>query len=230
VGPRIEAGGPAPLALFWTAVVLTAATVLWLSPFVLHRDPPGRSPSPAGRARDDPGIWRNAWPAWLGLTALGLAAILAAAVQRDHNLVEHVQWKGMGVKLLVYLVSAPIQDLVVFAFLLTRLRGLAVAALGEVAAVRPLAALAAAGLFAAAHAPNWPFAAVVLAGGLCGSWLYQTRPNIVLAGIGHAVLGTALHSLLHLNMRVGPFYAHPEGHIMRHVIPGAKAIAGYVGW
>ena len=70
------------------------------------------------------------------------------------------------------------------------------------------------------------FPALAAAGGLAWSWLYQARPNLVLVGVSHAVLGTMTHSVLGLYTRIGPFYAHPEGHILRNVAPGLKALIG----
>ena len=40
------------------------------------------------------------------------------------------------------------------------------------------------------------------------------------------MLGTIVFSLLRLYTRIGPFYAHPQGHIARNAIPGLRALVG----
>lgn len=230
LGPRIAGGGPA-LLLFWVAFALLAALAAWLSPMVLHADPPALRGWGLGRARDDPGAVRNAWPRYAALTAIGLVVIGALADLRDPLFARHIAWGDAALKLAVYLVSGTLQDLAVFGFALTRLREAITAAAGPSRPwARPLAAILVAALFAAAHAPNWPFAALVFAGGAALAWLFWARPSVVLAGASHGVLGTALHAALHLNMRIGPFYAHPQGHILRHVLPFMAPVAERIGW
>jgi hypothetical protein len=231
VGPRIAAGGGLTLGLFWAAFGLLAVLVAWLSPIVLHADPPALRGWGRGRGARDPGAIRNAWPRYALLTLIGVAVIVALAALSDPGFARHIAWGDAAVKLAVYLVSGTLQDLAVFGFALTRLRTALTAGMGPTwPPARALSALTIAAVFAAAHAPNWPFAILVFAGGAALAWLFWSRPSVLMAGASHAVLGTALHAALKLNMRIGPFYAHPQGHILRHVLPFMAPIAERIGW
>ena len=223
VGPQVETSRLA-LGCYWAAVAVWAVTVLWLSPLVLHRDPP-RLRGWGRRAPDDPGAFRNAWPAYLAFTAFCAAILLVATAIHDPSFVSRANWRAVGLKLVIYLVYGPIQAMVFFGYLQTRLRTALGMAVGGWA-LRPLVALSTAGLFALAHTPNWPLAAMVFASGLGWSWLFFARPNVALLGASHAVLGTIVFSLLRLYTRIGPFYAHPQGHIARNAIPGLRALVG----
>jgi membrane protease YdiL (CAAX protease family) len=224
-GPHVVDGGAA-LAVYWAAVAVTTVTVLWLSPIVLHQDPPSLRGWGWGRRPDDPGVGRNAWPSYLAFTVAASAALLTATAIRDPGFVAHTPWPRVGAKFLIYLVYGGVQAMVFFGYLQTRLRTALGAFITRDRALRPLVALATAGLFAAAHAPNWPLASLVLAAGLGWSWLFFARPNLLLMGISHAVLGTLVYSVLGLFTRIGPFYAHPAGHIARYAIPGLHALVG----
>lgn len=230
LGPRIAAGGLA-VALFWLAVALLGVLAAIVSPLILHHDPPALRGWGLGRSANDPGVFAKAWPRYGLLTLVGLAAIGVLAALRDPRFISRIAWNDAALKLAIYLVSGAVQDLVLFGFVLTRLRVAIAGGMGPAwAPARPFAAVTLAALFALAHAPNWPFAALVFLGGAALAWLFWARPNVILAGASHAVLGTALHAALRLNMRIGPFYAHPQGHILRHVLPFMAPIAQRIGW
>ena len=73
---------------------------------------------------------------------------------------------------------------------------------------RRAAPLAAAGLFAGAHTPNWFLMAVGLLLGYCGTIVYQRHKNLYFLGLAHGTLGFLLYLVVpdsishHLN--VGP--------------------------
>jgi membrane protease YdiL (CAAX protease family) len=224
-GPHVATSGYA-LAFYWAAMAVFTLTIGWLSPHALHRDAPGLRGWGPGRAADDPGIARNAWPGYLILTVAAAAILIVATAAKDPAFILHTNWRRVALKLLIYMVYGSIQAVVFFGFAQTRIRT-ALAATALAASLRqPLTAVIVAGLFAAAHAPNWPLAAMVLAIGLCWSWLYYDRPNVLLLGASHAVLGTIVFGVLGLFTRIGPFYAHPAGHIARDAIPGLRALVG----
>lgn len=224
-GPRVGSDRLA-LAAYWVCVAFWAAVILWLSPIVLHRDPPELRGWGRARGSDAPGAARNAWPAYLAVTTLGAAALMAAVAIRDPGFAAHTRWPDVVHKLAIYLVYGPFQALVFFGYLQTRLRTAMAAAAPAGLATRVLVCTSAAGLFAAAHAPNWPLAGLALISGLAWAWLFYARPNVLLLGVSHAVLGTITYSILGLYTRIGPFYAHPEGRIIVNAIPGLKALVG----
>ncbi|HWA60926.1 MAG TPA: CPBP family glutamic-type intramembrane protease, partial [Caulobacteraceae bacterium] len=175
---------------------------------------------------DDPGRVRNAWPSYLVVTATAAVALLAACWIRDPAFVAHTDWRSAALKLAIYLVYGPIQAIAFFGYVQTRLRAAFASVMPGAVQARLATAAAVAGLFALAHAPNWPLAGMTLTMGLVWSWLFWARPNVLLLGASHAVLGTITYSVLHLYTRIGPFYAHPEGHIVRAAIPGLQRLVG----
>ncbi len=224
-GPVVATEGWA-LAAYWIAMTAFAVTVLWLSPVAWHSDPPSLRGWGLGRPADDPGAIRNAWPSYLGFTAVMSAALLALVVARDPAFAVHTNWPRVAAKFLIYLAWGAVQAMVFFGWAQTRLRTAFAAVIADPRLVRPLTAGALATLFAAAHAPNWPLAALAFGIGLGWSWLFYARPSVALMGLSHATLGTIVYSVLGLFTRIGPFYAHPEGHLAREAIPGLKALVG----
>jgi membrane protease YdiL (CAAX protease family) len=74
----------------------------------------------------------------------------------------------------------------------------------------PGATLAAASAFALFHLPNPLLVAVTFLGGLVSCTLYRRIPNVLVLGIAHAMISTAVFSALPISithqMRVGPGY------------------------
>ena len=225
VGPYVATNAWA-VAFYWAAVAFAASLILWVSPFVLHRDPPSLRGWGRRRERDDPGRAANAWPSYLALTVVAAVALVAAAAIRDPALAAHVAWPRFWAKLVIYLVYGTIQAMVFFGWLQTRLRTTLAALVGREPLTRPLVAVAVASLFALAHAPNWPLAALSLGVGFAWSWLFYARPNVLLMGISHGVLGAILSVVVGFYTRIGPFYAHPAGWIARYAIPGLRDLTG----
>jgi len=229
-GPRIGSLPHAKLG-YWLLVAWGGVYLLWISPVLLHCDPPEwrgwggrRSAGPA------PGSWGRAWPSYAALTAAGAALLLAYAWWQDPGHVTQINWREVQIKFAGYVVFGIVQDAVFFGFVLVRFRQMIPLIPGPHAVRRHQAAvaLATALVFAGFHFPNPALMGFTLAGGFCWSWLFYRRPNILLLGLGHAVLGTILHRIVHLYMRNGPFYAQPDLHILRHVVPGLQRFAGHL--
>lgn len=224
IGPRV-AVDPAALAAYWLGVAVWAVVIVWLSPF-LHRDPPELRGWGRSWRQGAPGAAGAAWRPYLWTTLLGAVGLMTAVAIRDPGFVGHTRWWSVLHKLAIYLVYGPFQALVFFGYIQTRMRTAAGAIMAGGAAMRVLVCALTAGLFALAHAPNWPLTGLALVSGLVWSWLFYARPNVLLLGVSHAVLGTITYSILGLYTRIGPFYAHPEGRIIRSAIPGLKALVG----
>lgn len=54
---------------------------------------------------------------------------------------------------------------------------------------------------------------------------YRT-PNFFLLVCTHAILGTLLHRVYELSMRVGPFYYNPDKYILRELFPPLAKLIG----
>jgi len=227
LGPRLATGRVAAGA-FWALAIAGFAYALWLSPR-WHRDPPAwrgwGGPAPDGGR---PGAFRAAWPGYAAAT-LGMAvALLAVTAWLKPGSFADLRWKAIAVKLATYVFFGIVQGMYFFGFLMSRLRGALPAADGPGGAARhrSVVALATAGIFALYHAPNAPLMGVALPAGFAWAWLYYRRPNLLLHGISHAVVGTLLNRVVQLHMRVGPFYERPDLYVLRTVIPGVRRLIG----
>lgn len=227
-GPRLAAI-PYARPGYWLLVAGGGFYLLWVSPVWLHADPPEWR-GWGGRGADGacPGALRHAWGSYAALTAVGAALLLAYAWWLDPAKLAHVDWAGVRLKFAGYVVFGIVQDAVFFGFVLVRFRKLIPPGGGPRAALRHqlAVALATAGTFALFHFPNPALMGFTLAGGFCWAWLFYARPNVLLVALGHAVLGTLLHRVIQLYMRIGPFYERPELHILRYVVPGLQRLTG----
>jgi ABC-type Na+ efflux pump permease subunit len=220
VGPSIQHRPASGASLGFVALVaLGAVHVLWLSPIVIHGDPPelrgwGVPASWAGSRERVVALCRP----YIVLTAVGAAVLLGVALARDPAIFHRVVWRSVAVKFLLYVPFAFVQAMFVFGFLMTRLR--------DVFEGRGQVALATAVVFSALHAPNAPLMAAVFVAGLAWAWSFHARPSIALLAVSHAILGTILHRFVELHMRIGPFYGHPEAHFTRALVPGVEALIG----
>ncbi len=210
---------------FFVFVGVGALHILWISPFVLHSD------SPETRGWGGRFSWRNAevLRPYCVLTLAGAVVLIGIALARDPALFSRIVWRSVAVKLLFYVPFAFVQAMLVFGFLMTRIR--------DVLEVEPArgphgawsrlrVAVATAGLFSLLHLPNGPLMGFVLVAGLVWAWVFYARPSIVLLTASHAILGTLLHRFVELHMRVGPFYGHPNMYFTRILVPGAKELIG----
>ncbi|MBC7986900.1 MAG: CPBP family intramembrane metalloprotease, partial [Sphingomonadaceae bacterium] len=199
-----------------------AVWVLYVSPVRIHRDPSALRGWPRA---GDPGAFRAAWRVYALWTALAAAAMIAIGWLVDPEMWARARLDAIGIKLAGYLVFGLIQALIFFGFVEMRLRSIVPERLGP-ARHRLLVAAATALIFAAAHAPNPALIAITLGGGFAWALIFYRRPNILLLALSHAILGTILHRVIQLHMRIGPFYADPDSYILRTAIPGLSEMIG----
>lgn len=222
IGPRVAEGGWI-VALYWALVLLAGAEILYLSPR-RHHDPAALRGWPSG----GPGAFSQAWPVYAGFTAAAAILLLLAVLIVDPARLGRVSWDAFAIKFVGYLVFGFLQSLIFFGFVLTRLRSLI--PYGRDPGAEPRhrlqVAAATAAIFTLIHLPNLPLMAVALAGGFGWALIFYRRPNLLLLGLSHAVLGTILHRIVQLNMRIGPFYADPDRYILRAVIPWLNDLIG----
>ena len=134
----------------------------------------GEGPRAAGLRFDNLGAAaRRAAPATLAMAGAIVAAGLVAGTFHGHG-------SGALRRVALYPLWGVVQQYVVNAFVLRRLRQAGLPATGAVVAT--------ALLFGLAHTPNWPLAVGTLLAGLVWSSLYVREPNILVLGLGHAIL------------------------------------------
>lgn len=227
LGPRIAAG-EIPPAAFWLATLVGAVQALWISPR-LHGDPPewrgwGAS-SPDGTR---PGAFAASWRAYAAATAIMAALLLAGTAIANPGALADVRGRAIPLKFAGYLAFGMAQAIFFFGYVMSRLRAALPhpAGAGGAARHRAAVALATAAVFAFCHWPNVPLLLIAAPSAFVWSWLYYRRPNLPLLAMSHAVLGTLLHRVALLPMRIGPFYERPDLYVLRTVIPGLRQLIG----
>lgn len=216
-----------------SVLLLGGLYIAVISPLIVHRDPAsarGLGSWRTGFVRTD--NLRGAFRAF-GLLAIVLTAILvAAALVRRPDVLQTLNWKALLTKFALYIAAAFAQALIFFGFIFVRIRGIidgaGVQDQDRHAAFsrRATAAMLTAALFSLCHNPNLPLMALTFVAGALWAWLYHTRPNLLALAVSHAIVGTVLHRVVELHMRIGPFYWNPSHHPVRDVFPFVKPLIG----
>ena len=145
------------------------------------------------------GFWRSSWV--MGAALLLAVAAVTVAV-RLHTLREPISGRGLIMTFGGYVVWSFAQQFLLQGYFLHRFR--------QLLSSDSAAALAAAGIFAAAHLPNPILTPVTLIWGLCACFVFLRYRNIYPLAVAHAILGicvaiTIPGPVVH-NMRVGLGY------------------------
>ncbi|KAA6458752.1 CPBP family intramembrane metalloprotease [Acidobacteria bacterium AB60] len=145
------------------------------------------------------GFWRSSW---VIAAAILFAALATAAATRLHTLRQPVSGRSWIMTFGGYVVWSFAQQFLLQSYFLHRFR--------QLIPSQTKAALAAAGIFAAAHLPNPILVPVTLIWGLCACFVFLRHRNLYPLAVTHAILGicvavTVPGPLIH-NMRVGLGY------------------------
>lgn len=141
-----------------------------------------------------------------------------------------IEANGFWIKLFFYLFSATAQDIFFFSFLMLRIDYILAHWLrGHRLKYTTLVLFAV--LFALSHLPN---PSLMLMSGIfafVAGWIFYdtNKRNLLLIVLMHASLGTILHRVYRLNMKIGVFYPegfHGKEHIARELIPYVKELIG----
>jgi hypothetical protein len=221
--PRLDRSLWSALAYLLTASAVLAY-VFWFSPVRLHRDLPaarGLGPRRTYFVRTD--NLREALPVYALLAFAGTVLVLGLALWRDPNALALFTGLAFRVKLGFYLFSGLGQQLFFVGFFLPRMREALAPDPGglSIPPARPriLICLGSALLFALFHFPNPPLMGFVLLFEFALCWVALSWPNLLLAVLCHAWLGTLLHRIALVPMRIGPFYWEPNLYVYRTLFP-----------
>jgi hypothetical protein len=210
LGPHLDR--PERLFAAWCWIAAAALYLLWVSPVLIHGqtlEQRGLGPArglfiPTFNLREAAGPYGLA-------TAAGAAVLLSAALWRNPRALTELNWEAFFLKLGLYVLSGIVQATVFFQFILQRLK--------DLCSDRRLALGLTAMIFMFYHLPNLPLMFLALPAGLIWSRLYLKWPNLILAAASQAVVGTILHRVVAMNMRVGPFYWQRDKFIWRKLFP-----------
>ncbi len=226
------------LGLFPILVILMAVFyVLYISPVLIHHDSlaaRGLGPAPGFLFKKDNFIpaLQN-FGAW---TIVGIAGLLLAGYLLHPSSAFRLNGYSLAIRFILYLLSALAQDALFFGFFLRRWQavfGYATAAapvfrknnvIGQAAArgldrVGMLAVVANALLFSLYHLPNPPLMILTLIMGLVWGRVFAQFPNLAVAALGHALMGTILHLVVKVNIIVGSLYYSGYKSFYRLVFP-----------
>ena len=225
IAPKLETNGLIP----FTKVLLIAffLYVSFFSPTCIHKD------SLIDRGMGD---WRtlfvrtdnivSAYKYYLVLTLVGAGAIVSTAWLHNPQLASTFSWQAWWLKLCLNFFNALGQDLLFLSFIMPRIK--------EICPFKPVSkafgglclrqnaiivSLGCTILFTLFHLPNWPLMIVVFISGFAIAIIFFYRPNLFLAVLTHAILGTLLHRVIEMHMRIGPFYWESDKYVYRTLFP-----------
>ncbi len=155
----------------------------------------GDRPADSGLRLDNLGV--SAREVALATAAMAAGIVLVGLLTDGFH---WTNWKHFRSRAVVYLLWGPLQQYLLQAFALRRLRQASLPA--------PLAVVAAAGLFALVHAPNWPLVALAAGGGVVWCVLFLRHANLITLGLAHAAMAILL------------YHAFPESWLHRLTIGG----------
>lgn len=217
------------ILLFWVLLIAGGFYLLWISPVKLH----GIRWKEWGwnfslSDRQHPGSIRNALPTYLAITvAAGTFFILYVILFAPETL-DKVNLQAVVVKFGGYLFFGAAQSIIFFGFIMTRLKNILFRKFKKrnpnlqiISTVFLTAAI-----FSIFHLPNAPLMGITFLGGLIWAWIFYEKPNLLLLGVSHAIIGTILTQVVQMHTRIGPFYNNPDHYILREVVPGLKQLIG----
>ncbi len=160
------------------------------------------------------------------VTVCGAVVIVGVTLLLQPARIAHINWNAFFLKLAFYLCSAMAQQLFFIGWLLLRLRTLLWQddSQNQVVAKRlQLSAVAAAILFLL-HAPNPQSMCISFVVGFAVAWVSYATPNLFLAILCHALLGTLLQRVALIQLRFGPHYLQKDFHFFQTLFPLTKKI------
>lgn len=152
------------------------------------------------------------------MLVMGVSIILAAW-QKNTNFFFELDWVAFFLKFFMYLFHALVQDILFFSYILIRLKDLVLIESDHYKKI--LVVFLFATLFAAIHLPNIPLMILTFIFAFWFGYLFYSVANLHVIIIIHAFLGTLLHRVYELHMKIGIFYGieSQEGYLIRFLIP-----------
>ncbi len=230
MGPRI-----AVFNTIWVtfAFLLSLLYFTFISPVLIHAD---------NRLHRGFGDWKtlfvrtdNFKPALkrFGLiSGVGGAAIIFAAFFKNPRVFHEIAWKIVVLKFSLYLIFSTVQGLFIL-FVMMRIADILSCDPFQTGGARQgrksrrhLITLLITSVFTLVHLPNLPLMGITMVITPLVLWQYYLTPNFFLLVCTHSILGTLLHQVYRLPMRIGPFYTHPDQYLIRELFPLIGRIIG----
>ncbi len=166
------------------------------------------------------------------ITLIGAILIIFASLLKNPSIFHQLNWNVFFLKLCFYILSSAVQGLFTL-FILMRLIDLSTSDPFQINSDIPsefksrllLTAMITC-FFCLIHIPNFPVMGIILTSTPIVLWQYFKTPNFFLLICTHAILGTLLHRIYELPMRIGPFYSNPDRYLIRELFPIIGRIIG----
>ena len=161
------------------------------------------------------------------ITIIGATVIVGATFLFRPAYLDNINWNAFFLKLIFYISSALIQQLLFIGWLLVRLRIILQDDDLDQTGNKRLQVSAVAAIMAfLLHAPNMAVMCISLVVGFAFFWVSYATPNLFLAVSCHAILGTLLHRIAGVQVKFGPHYMEKDFHFTRALFPVLKQIIG----
>ena len=214
-------------ALFTFVLMLVSMTFyyFYVSPTLLHQDSLETRGLGARKylyVRTD--NFLEAWRLlWIPMVVTG-SLIVLAAWQKNTVFFIAPDWYALFLKFMFYLFSAFIQDILFFSYILTRLKDLVL--IDDSHYKKIIVVLLFSALFSLIHLPNIPLMGLTFLFSFWLGYVFYSTPNLTVIVIVHALLGTLLHRVYELHMKIGMFYGveSHQGYFFRFLIPGIREL------
>jgi len=217
------------ITLYAYYILMSSAIVyyLFISPFRVHEDTleeRGLGPGKRFFLRTD--NFATAWQHIRIPLVVTSSAIILVAWLRGSTFFITPDWYALSLKFSFYLFSAFAQDILFFSFVLLRLKEIIYIRSDTLKNIVVITLFAT--LFTLYHLPNIPLMVLSFFFALAFGQLFYKIPNLYVVVIAHAFLGTLLHQVYELHMRMGSFYGAdtPQSLLMRNLLPFVDEIIG----
>jgi len=150
--------------------------------------------------------------------------ILLAAWWKRPDVFLSLDWGALSLKFLIYFFSSLLQNLIFISYAFN----IVYYSLPLTARIphRVQTVVVIASLFSLFHLPNWPMMILTMIIGTVFTWHYYIHRNLFLMVCSQAIIGTLLHRVLEINMRIGPFYWDTDTYVIRKIVPGMAELIG----
>lgn len=161
------------------------------------------------------------------ISLIGTCVIFGFTFLHKPDFIDHINWSAFFLKLIFYITSATVQELLFISWLLMRLRTVLKDDMRNQSENKRFQICAVAATIAfLIHAPNLPVMCICLVTGFAVIWVSCSTPNLFLAASCHALIGTLLHRVAGIQVKIGPHYMKNDFHFLRTLFPIAKKVIG----
>lgn len=166
------------------------------------------------------------------ITVVGGLLIIIASLIKNPSIFQQLNWQVFFIRLFCYAISSVVQGFVTM-FILMRLidvsacdpfeeNGNPRAEMNSKILIITLITC----YFSLVHTPNIGVMVVSVLFTPFVLWHYFKTPNFFMLVTTHTILGTLLHRVYELSMRIGPFYNHPDTYVIRELFPPLARLIG----